>query len=123
MPKALCVHHAGDVLYSLMLETLLEDDNFEVVGLENGNGPTAGPFDLIVQFGLSDDRPEDGLDRLAKLRARFPGTPIIVVSGYHAADMAPFVESHRAAYFERPGLNENFLNLVRALVKAKPALV
>lgn len=72
----------GDNIEHFNILDLVLGYRVEVRG-QNGVAAATGPYELIVQMGLGDDKNnerEEGLKFLRKLREKFPTVPILVVS-------------------------------------------
>src|ERR1043166_6402550 len=83
MPKILIVDDDSAVLMSL--EQALKSAGHEVVpavnGMEAMNKQLAAPADLVIIDLFMPE--QEGLETITELRLKFPGIPIIAISGGH----------------------------------------
>jgi two-component system nitrogen regulation response regulator NtrX len=100
------------------LRTLLVEEGFDVTAVASGvNAVSEAPDHdaLLLDIKMPG---QDGLETLAKLRARGVGTPVVMISGH--GDVKTAMEAVRAGaadFLEKPVSSEHVLNALRRVLE------
>ena len=101
------------------LKTLLVEEGFEVTAVASGAGAVGEAADhdaLLLDIKMPA---QDGMETLAKLRARGVATPVVMISGH--GDIRTAMEAVRAGaadFLEKPLSSEHVLNALRRVLDA-----
>jgi two-component system nitrogen regulation response regulator NtrX len=101
------------------LKTLLVDEGYEVTAVSAGPNAVSEAPDhdaLLLDIKMPG---QDGLETLAKLRARGVTTPVVMISGH--GDVRTAMEAVRAGaadFLEKPLSSEHVLNALRRVLDA-----
>lgn len=96
-PKVLVVD--DDEHFRVMARAILEPAGFEVLESENVQHCISQlqrhPIDVVLLDMVMPDR--DGIEAVQELRERFPGTPIVTISGAEQSEIYLSVSAHLGA--------------------------
>ncbi|HUM03286.1 MAG TPA: sigma-54 dependent transcriptional regulator [Thermoanaerobaculia bacterium] len=101
------------------LRTLLVEEGFEVTAVTSGAGAVAEAADhdaLLLDIKMPG---QDGMETLAKLRAKGVAAPVVMISGH--GDIRTAMEAVRAGaadFLEKPLSSEHVLNALRRVLDA-----
>jgi two-component system nitrogen regulation response regulator NtrX len=101
------------------LKTLLVEDGFEVTAVASGASAIAEAADheaLLLDIKMPG---QDGMETLAKLRAKGVATPVVMISGH--GDVRTAMDAVRAGaadFLEKPLSSEHVLNALRRVLDA-----
>ena len=100
------------------LRTLLAEEGYEVTAVASGvNAVSEAPDHDAVLLDIKMPG-QDGLETLAKLRARSVATPVVMISGH--GDVRTAMEAVRAGaadFLEKPVSSEHVLNALRRVLE------
>jgi DNA-binding response OmpR family regulator len=118
-PRVLLIE--DDFLLRATMAAALRNDGFEVIEAEDGDAASVligGPdgFDLLLTDVHMPGR-VDGIGAAALARARYPGIPVIIVSGISGANGRSTGFKPTAVFMPKPYVAEEIILAVRGMLK------